>query len=516
MNRERFLSELDDTASPWDVLVIGGGATGLGTAVESAARGYRTLLVERADFASATSSRSTKLVHGGVRYLRQGDVPLVRESLRERGRLLRNAAHLVRPLPFLIPSYRWWETSFYGIGLKLYDRLAGRLGIEHTRLVSREDALERIATLNPQALRGGVLYFDAQFDDARLALTLAQTVADKGGVALNYVSVTRLLRESGRIRGAMLRDGESGNEWEIRAKIVINATGIFTDDIRRMDDDACPPLMTVSQGIHLVLDRRFLPGTTALMIPSTVDGRVLFAIPWEDRVLLGTTDTPRPKPERDPHALPEEIEYLLEHAARYLSPAPRREDVRSVFAGLRPLVSPGKQVRTARISRSHYLTVSDSDLVTITGGKWTTYRQMAEDTVDRAAQVGGLPPKPSMTRDMPLHGHTDAPPATPHLRVYGAAAAELEKLATGTDADPLHGRLPWRGAEVRWAVRREMARTLEDVLARRTRVLFTDAAAATEMAPKVAAIMAEELGQDAAWQASQLDAFNQLARHCRI
>ncbi|MBI5775641.1 MAG: glycerol-3-phosphate dehydrogenase/oxidase [Verrucomicrobia bacterium] len=500
MKRENAVQILQQSSAIWDVLIIGGGATGLGTAVDAAARGYRTLLLEQNDFAKATSSRSTKLIHGGFRYLKQGNVPLVRESLRERGLLLRNAPHLVRCRSFVVPGYQWWETPYYGMGLKVYDLLAGKLGLGPSQIISREETLKQLPTLEPRGLRGGVRYFDGQFDDARLAVCLAQTVFDHGGVALNYCKVTGLLKEGGRVCGVMARDTESGREFEVRARAVINATGIFTDDIRRMDDHAVAPVMTASQGAHLVLPKSFLPGDSALMVPKTADGRILFAIPWHGRVLVGTTDTPVTEISLEPKPFAEEIEFLLAESAKYLAKAPARSDILSASAGLRPLVKTGGGP-TAKLARDHALFVSPAGLVTITGGKWTTYRKMAEDTVEKAIAVGGLEPRPCVTEG---------------LRVHGAAGEDLRAAAELMSENPvwcewLHPRLPSPVGEVIWAVRHEMARTVEDVLSRRTRALLLDARASREIAPRVAALLAAELGRDEQWRDAQVKEFSALA-----
>lgn len=512
MNRAAMLARLLDPAEAWDVLVVGGGATGLGTAVEAASRGYRTALIEASDFAKGTSSRSTKLVHGGVRYLQQGHLPLVFEALRERGLLLRNAPHLVRELAFVVPQYDWWEGPYYGMGLKLYDLLA-RGGLGPSRFLSREETLDRLPTLEPKGLRGGIVYQDAQFDDARLAVTLARTLADHQGVCVNYVRAVGLLKADGRIRGAAVRDQETGAEAEVRARVVVNATGIFADGLRRLDDPESDPLLAPSQGVHVVLDRRFQPGESALLVPHTDDGRVLFAVPWNDRVVVGTTDTPVADPTLEPRPLPGEIEFLLQHAARYFTQNPKPEDVLACFAGLRPLVRGGRSGgKTAALSRDHTLLVSPSGLVTITGGKWTTYRRMGEDAVDHAARVAGLDERPSITSTLRLHGWTE--PAHPEWDGYGADAPGLALLAAerpGWD-EPLHWNLPYRVSEVVWAVRHEMARTVEDVLARRTRSLLLDARASVEIAPAVAALMAEELGRDEDWQRRQVEAYRELAR----
>ncbi|MFL6262334.1 MAG: FAD-dependent oxidoreductase [Thermoanaerobaculia bacterium] len=515
MNRPDMLARLLAPGEPpWDVLVVGGGASGLGTAVEAASRGYRTALIEGHDFAKGTSSRSTKLVHGGVRYLQRGNVALVLEALRERGRLLRNAPHLVRDLPFVVPSYDWWEAPYYGAGLKLYDLLAGRMGLKPSHLLSREETLDQIPTLEPAGLRGGVVYQDAQFDDARLAVTLALTLADLGGVAVNYVSAVALLKESELVCGARVRDEETGQETEVRARVVVNATGIFADGLRRMDSPESPPLLAPSQGVHLVLDRRFQPGESAILVPHTDDGRVLFAVPWHGRVVVGTTDTPVAEPALEPRPLPEEVDFLLQHAARYLTQDPGREDVLSVFAGLRPLVRGNRAVaKTAALSRDHTLLVSPSGLVTLAGGKWTTYRKMGEDTIDHAALVAGLDERPSRTAELRLHGWTGEGPLR-EGSVYGADAPALARLAAerpGWD-EPLHLNLPYRVCEVLWAARHEMARTVEDVLARRTRSLLLDARASVEMAPAVARLLAGELGRDEAWERGQVAAYGELAR----
>ncbi|HEY1174035.1 MAG TPA: glycerol-3-phosphate dehydrogenase/oxidase [Verrucomicrobiae bacterium] len=514
MNRATQLARLAAEPNAWDIIVIGGGATGLGTALDAASRGYRTVLLEQSDFAKATSSRSTKLIHGGFRYLKQGNVSLVRESLHERGLLLRNAPHLVHPLPFIVPAYQWWEKPYYGIGLTVYDKLAGSLGIGATQWLGNDKVCEKLPGINPQGLQGGVQYFDGQFDDARLALAIAQTIPDCGGVALNYMRVVKLIKEKNRVAGVIAEDVEAGCVYELRAKIVINATGIFTDDIRRMDDTAVKPMLAVSQGIHLVLDASFLSADTALMVPKTDDGRVLFAIPWHGSLLLGTTDTPRPQAELEPRPLEEEIAYLLDYGARYLTRKPTRADVRSVFTGLRPLVKAGDSSITSKLARDHTILVSDSGLITITGGKWTTYRKMAEDTVNRAIEVAHLDPKPCRTRELRLHGSAPAKNHNEWSSVYGSFDLSVDKVARELPdgLERLHPRLPYRVGEVLWAAREEMARTVEDVLSRRLRGLLLDAAAAMECAPRVATLMQKELGKDDAWAAEQIKEFESVAK----
>ncbi|MEI6306315.1 MAG: glycerol-3-phosphate dehydrogenase/oxidase [Deltaproteobacteria bacterium] len=512
MKREALLQRLADTDYLWDVIVIGGGATGLGTAMEAASRGYRTLLLEQHDFSSGTSSRSTKLIHGGVRYLKQGNLTLVLEALYERGLLIRNAPHLVHNLAFIVPIYDWWEGPFYGIGLKFYDLLAGRLGLGSSRQLTREETIAQIPTVEPEGLHGGVIYHDAQFDDARLAICLALTLLDLGGTPLNYMEVGGLLKSDGLISGVKVRDQEGGREYSVRGRVVVNATGVFADSVLRMDDPDSSPVITASQGIHLVLDRTFLPGECAVMVPHTDDGRVLFALPWHGRTIVGTTDTPVDNISSEPCPLEEEIEFLLTNAARYLAKHPTRQDILSVFAGLRPLVKASEQHETAALSREHSVMISSSGLVTITGGKWTTFRRMGEDTVDRAAEVAGLEPLPSVTANLKIHGWCEKSENDP-WGVYGSDADQLRDLAATDPAwlETLHPSLPYRVCEVIWAVRKEFARTVEDVLARRTRALFLDAKASMAIAPRIAQLIAGELGYDDAWKRRQVDEFMRLA-----
>lgn len=506
MNREEELQKIKDDPEIWDFIIIGGGATGLGTAVEAASRGYKTLLLEQHDFAKGTSSRSTKLVHGGVRYLRQGNISLVLEALRERGLLRQNAPHLVKNLSFIVPNYDWWEGPFYGIGLKIYDKLAGDLGLGPSKNLSKEETLNYIPTLEPEDLNGGVIYYDAQFDDSRLAINLLQTVYDHDGVALNYMEVTSLIKANGLVSGVEVKDHESGDELEIQGRVVVNATGIFTDSIRKMDNPDTRDIIQPSQGVHIVLDKSFQPGESAIMVPKTDDGRVLFAVPWHDRIIVGTTDTPLEKASLEPRAKDEEIDFLLTHAARYLTKDPEAKDVLSVFAGIRPLVSRSGSNDTSSISRDHTLLIDPSGLVTITGGKWTTYRKMAEDTVDEAAVVAGLDERDSVTENLRLHGWLKNSEAAEPYELYGSDALSLKKIAREQDGwdQPMHSNLPYTPAEVVWAARSEMARTVEDVLARRTRSLLLDARASIAMAEDVADLLADELGRDEAWKKEQV------------
>jgi glycerol-3-phosphate dehydrogenase len=501
MKRETAIDRIENTKS-WDFLVIGGGATGLGVALDAAARGYSVLLVEQDDFAKGTSSRSTKLVHGGVRYLKQGNISLVLEALRERGLLCENAPHLVHHLSFIVPIYTWWEGPFYGIGMKIYDRLAGKLGMNPSRILSREETLRQIPTLEPRGLQRGVEYYDGQFDDSRLAVNLAQTIFDLNGTAVNYMPVAALIKENGLTAGAVVRDLESGKEHNVRAKAVVNATGVFTDSVRKMDEPGAKSILTASQGSHVVLPKAFLPGKSAIMVPHTSDGRVLFAVPWHDHVVVGTTDVAVDTIEREPRPMDEEIGFILTNAAKYLSKAPTRKDVLSVFAGLRPLVRVGDAKSTAALSRDHTILISNSRLLTITGGKWTTFRKMAEDAVDQAQTMASLAKRRCTTAHLQIHGSTKQAINSPSLSVYGTDAAAVQDLANLEPAlaEKIHPELPYIKAEVVWAAREEMARTVEDVLSRRTRGLLLGARASIEAAPVVADLLAPELGRDEAWK----------------
>lgn len=509
-----MIAALEDQSRQWDLIVIGGGATGLGIAIDGATRGYQVLLLERSDFAKGTSSRSTKLAHGGVRYLKQGNVSLVIEALKERGLMRQNAPHLVKDLPFIVPNYDWWEGPFYGIGLRVYDLLAGRLGFGRSRNLSKSAAIEHIPTVETEGLRGGVIYYDGQFDDARLAINLAQTAADHGAVVLNYMKVTALVKDGGMIRGVRAQDIETGRAYEAHGRSVINATGVFSDSIRKLDDAQARPMITPSQGTHIVLDRSFLPGDSAIMVPQTDDGRVLFAIPWHDRVVVGTTDVPVEQTPIDPVPMQSELDFLLDHAARYLKKDPTPADVLCAFAGLRPLVGSTDEHHTAAIARDHTVAISASGLITIAGGKWTTYRKMAEDAVDHAAIIGELEQRPCVTMNTHIHGYPSAPDKLGRFSHYGSDADALAKLMSEKPeyARPLQPRLPHVEAEVVWAVRNEMARTVEDVLSRRTRALLLDARASVEAAPRVAELMAEALRRDEAWRREQVAEYERLAR----
>lgn len=511
MDRLSGIAQIEEWRRDIDILVIGGGATGLGVGVDGASRGFRTVVLEQHDFGKGTSSRSTKLVHGGVRYLKQGKISLVMDALRERELLWHNAPHLVHPLRFVLPTYSWVEKAYYSIGLKSYDLLASGSRFGRSRSLNKKETLDVLPTLRSERLHGAIEYFDGQFDDARMLISLAQTMVDHGGVPLNYFKVERLLKEQGKISGVIATDLETGKEFELRAKVVVNATGVFTDAVRQMDHPEATPILTTSQGAHVVLDRSFLPGSCALMVPKTSDGRVLFAIPWHGYTLVGTTDNLVNKVSLEPRQVQEEIAFLLETAGKYLHRAPSTADVLSTFAGLRPLVKSNAK-STAETSRDHTLLVSDAGLVSITGGKWTTYRRMAEQTVDRALEVAELEKRSCRTRDLKLHGWTNK------LRegweqVYGEDIVAVDEVTKENPAwaEKLHSRLPYRRAEVIWAARKEMARRVEDILARRTRALFQDAKASMEAAPVVGKLLAKELGKTEDWQAEEVRKYEELA-----
>jgi len=513
---------IEDHSNAWDMIVVGGGATGVGVAIDAATRGYDVLLMEQSDFGKGTSSRSTKLAHGGVRYLEQGNIGLVMEALKERGLLLQNAPHIVHDLAFVVPNYDWWEAPFYGLGLKLYQLLAGKYGFGASRILSREETLEHLPTLKTEGLRGGAVYYDGQFDDARLLIHMVATAFEQGATLQNYVEVTGLTKDAqGFVNGVSARDVESGNEFRAAAKVVINATGAFSDLLRLKAEPSTTPIIVPSQGIHLVFDSSFLQGESAVMVPHTSDGRVLFAIPWHGHTLVGTTDTPIASAALEPVAMEQEIEFILATAGQYLAKAPTRGDVLSVFAGIRPLVRASGVAATAALSRDHLINIDRSGLVTVCGGKWTTYRHMAEDCVDQAATLAQLPDKACVTHHLPIHGcHSgfrsgfhSAAKELGSLAVYGSDAYEIRKLIE-TDARlgaPMHDLLPYIKAEVIWAARHEMARTVEDVLARRTRALFLNASAALAIAPAVADLMAAELAWDEATRTIKLDAFREVA-----
>lgn len=510
-NRDALLAKLNHQKN-WDLLIIGGGATGLGVAVDAASRGYTTLLLEQSDFAKGTSSRSTKLVHGGVRYLAQGNIKLVYDALRERGIMLKNAPHLVKQQSFIIPVYSLFALVKFGAGLKMYDWLSGGFSFGKSKILNRKQVIQQLPGIRPKGLAGGIQYFDGQFDDARLAINLAQTAVERGGVLLNYMKVTGLQKDGEKITGVMATDGETGKEYRLQAKAVINATGVFVDEVLRMDLPDKKPMVRPSQGVHVVLPKSFLPSDSALMIPETADGRVLFAVPWHNHVVVGTTDTPLNDYALEPVALQKEVDFIVSTFQQYITKTITERDVLSVFAGLRPLAAPQKNTdSTKEISRDHKLFISNSGLITITGGKWTTYRKMGEETVNKAVERAGLPPVACNTKNIPVHGA--ASKTEGYFSIYGTDATGIAALAKEKPEwnKPLKEGMPYIAAEVVWAVKYEMARTVEDVLARRMRLLFLDARAAIEVAPQVAILMANALGYDQAWIQKQLETFYEVA-----
>lgn len=514
MNRSDSIKKLQQQSS-WDVIIIGGGATGLGVSVDAASRGYTTLLLEQSDFAKGTSSRSTKLVHGGVRYLAQGNIRLVYDALRERGLMLKNAPHVVKKQSFIIPCYSILSKLKYLTGLKFYDWLSGSFSFGSSHFLNKEKTMQLLPALNPKGLEGGIQYFDGQFDDARLAINLAQTSIDHGGLALNYFKVNHLLKKENKVSGVIALDLETNNEYRLEAKAVINATGVFVDDVLQMDAPESRPIVQSSQGIHLVFDKSFLNSSDAVMIPKTTDGRVLFAVPWHDHVLVGTTDTPVNQHSIEPIALNDEINFILKNIKKYFKHVSKNE-VLSVFAGLRPLAAPQKETgSTKEIPRDHKLIVSPSQLITITGGKWTTYRKMAEVTVNKAIEVAGLKIVACKTKELHVHGFTSMSLREDILDIYGSDEQGIKALIKENPflKEKIIEGFPYLQAQVIWAVRKEMARTVEDVLARRIRLLFLDAKAAMEAAPVVAGLMMNELGYDEEWKYSQVNTFCSLAKN---
>ncbi len=514
--RETLVKQIQEN-SEWDVIVIGGGATGLGVALDATTRGYKTLLLEQVDFAKGTSSKSTKLLHGGVRYLAQGNIDLVKEALYERGLLLKNASHLVSNQSFIIPNYSWWNNFFYAFGLKVYDILAGKLSFGKSTRINKKETTSRLKTIKKEHLKGGVVYHDGQFDDSRLAVNIAQTCIEYGAVILNHFKVKQLLKNNdGVVNGVVANDSETNMSYNLKAKVIINATGIFTDEILQMDNVGAKNIVRPSQGIHLVLDKSFLLGNDAIMIPKTDDGRVLFLVPWHDRVIVGTTDTLLNSYSLEPKALDEEVNFIISTVNKYLNKKVCKADVLSIYAGLRPLAATkDNSEKTKEISRSHKIIVSNSELITITGGKWTTFRRMAEDTINKAISIGKLPNVSCKTTVLQIHGSKESLHNAHHLNIYGSDQVSIQKLIIETPelGEKLHSRLPYTKAEIIWAIRNEMARTVDDILARRVRALFLDAKAAIEIAPLVASILAKELGEDKLWQQQQIKEFTTIANH---
>jgi len=513
MNRSNSLNALSKV-NQWDVVIVGGGASGLGAAVDAAKRGYKTLLLEKNDFAKGTSSRSTKLVHGGVRYLQNGDISLVIEALKERGIMKRNAPQLVKDMSFIIPFYDWWNSPFYGLGLKVYDMMAGKMGLGPSTLLSKEETIKMINNLKKDGLKGGVIYHDGQFDDSRMAITLSLTASNLGATLINYTEVIGLVKEKDLISGLEVLDHESGEKFKINAKVVINATGVFSDLIVKMDQPEAQPMIRPSQGVHLVLERDFLDGPHAIMIPHTSDGRVLFAVPWHDHVVLGTTDTPIDHADEEPKALKEEIEFILNNASQYMTKKPKRKDVKSVFAGLRPLAAQqGNSNQTKEVSRHHKVNVSTSGLISVLGGKWTTYRKMGEDAINTSALVGGLKEQKCKTKKLLLHGYDEQADISDPLHVYGSDRKKIILMGQLEDNESLSEKFYISKNLILWSIEHEMAIHLEDVLARRIRCLFLDAKETFKIAPKVAEIMAEALQKDEDWIANELKEFKTITQN---
>jgi glycerol-3-phosphate dehydrogenase len=511
MNRTEQLNKLSQEKQ-WDIIIIGGGATGLGCAVDAASRGYKTLLLEKYDFAKGTSSRATKLVHGGVRYLAQGNIRLVREALFERGRLLQNAPHVCHTLPFVVPSYKWWQKWYYGFGLWIYEFLSFKLSLGKTKLLSKAGALRNLPDLSINNLSGGVLYFDGQFDDSRLAINLAQTAAEQGAAVINYCGVIQFIKEGNKITGVKAKDELTGNQFEIKGTVVINATGVFADDLLQLAENHSEKTISPSQGIHLVVEKIFFKGAAGMMIPKTDDGRVLFVIPWHDKLLLGTTDTPVDAITTEPRPLKEEIDFVISHFNRYTASDISTADVKSVFVGLRPLAKMSNEKKTSVMPRDHVIKVLPSGLVHVTGGKWTTYRSMAEHAVNKAVQSVGIKLLPCNTKKLKIHGWADSKDNS-HLSIYGADAGAIKKIMEQDNslAEKIHPVYPYTKAEIKWVVENEMAMTVEDILARRIRLLFLDAKAAMEAAPGVADYLAVLLNLTPEEKEAQLNHFNKLA-----
>ena len=513
MDRQLMLQNMEGQEK-WDLVVIGGGATGLGAALDAASRGYKTLLIEKYDFAKGTSSRSTKLVHGGVRYLAQGNIKLVLHALQERGRLLKNAPHITHAQAFVLPVYSFLQKCYYAIGLSVYDILSGQLSLGKTSLLSRKKTLEALPAINPKKLSGAILYYDGQFDDARLAIDIAAKAIASGAVALNYMAATGFEKENGKITGVMLKDTITHANYTVKTAAVINATGVFTDEVLRMDNPNQPERVAPSQGIHLVIDKKYFPGNNALMIPKTDDGRVLFAVPWNEKVILGTTDTAVNHIDAEPKPLAEEIDFILHHFNKYCTTAIKPEEVLSVYVGLRPLVKPGKHITTAQTTRDHTILVSETNLITVVGGKWTTYRKMAEDVVNHACTIGKLEKKSCITATLSL-GEIEPSLLRDHpLFKYGKHAKEILQLMQEMPdgKEKIHPNYSYTKAEITWIIRNEMPQTVEDILSRRIRLLILDARAAIECSVMVAALLKAELQKDNQWMQEQIDNFKFLAK----
>ena len=515
MNRTTSIAKLDKVLK-WDIVIIGGGASGLGIAVDASKRGYKTLLLEKHDFAKGTSSRSTKLIHGGVRYLQNGDITLVIESLKERGILKRNAPHLVQDLSFVIPTYDWWASPFYGIGMKIYDMMAGKLGLGQSVIISKEETEKLIPNVNKKGLRGGVIYHDGQFDDSRMAITLAQSADSNKTSLLNYCSVESLIKEDGEIKGVNFIDLINSKKYQVKSKVVINATGVFAEEIIRMDQPEIKKMIQPSQGVHIVLEKRFLKGKHAILIPQTSDGRVLFAVPWKNYVVVGTTDTQIKSSSAEPKALAQEVDFILKNASKYMTNKPKRDDIKSVFAGLRPLAATSNKKSTKEVSRSHKIDISPSGLISVLGGKWTTYRKIAEDAIDAAISINKLKKKKCKTERVKLFGFKKNVDWSDPMHVYGSLKKQIESMGSKNDNKSLSNKFYISNNMIQWSIIHEMAISLEDVLARRTRCIFLDSRESMRIAPIVAKKMAEVLEEDQNWIDMELKKFNKLIKNYMV
>ena len=515
MNRNDSIVKLNKVLE-WDIVIIGGGASGLGIAVDASKRGYKTLLLEKHDFGKGTSSRSTKLIHGGVRYLQNGDITLVIESLKERGILKRNAPHLVQDLSFVIPTYDWWASPFYGIGMKIYDMMAGKLGLGKSVIISKGETEKLIPNVNKKGLRGGVIYHDGQFDDSRMAITLALSANSKKTALLNYCNVDGLIKNNNEIIGLSFTDSINSKKYQVKSKVVINATGVFAEEIIRMDQPQIEKMIQPSQGVHIVLEKKFLKSKHAILIPQTSDGRVLFAVPWKNYVVVGTTDTQIKNASEEPKPLKEEIDFILKNASKYMTIKPNKGHIKSVFAGLRPLAATSDKKSTKEVSRSHKIDISPSGLISVLGGKWTTYRKISEDAIDTAISIKKLKKKKCKTEKTKLFGYKKKVDFSDPMHVYGSLKKKVESLGGKDDNNSLSTKFYITNNIIEWSIIHEMALTLEDILARRTRCIFLDSKESKLIAPNVAKKMAEVLEKDQEWIDTELKNFNKLIKNYTV
>ena len=515
MNRNDSIIKLNKVLE-WDIVIIGGGASGLGIAVDASKRGYKTLLLEKNDFGKGTSSRSTKLIHGGVRYLQNGDITLVIESLKERGILKRNAPHLVQDLSFVIPTYDWWASPFYGIGMKIYDMMAGKLGLGKSVIISKGETEKLIPNVNKKGLRGGVIYHDGQFDDSRMAITLALSANSKKTALLNYCNVDGLIKNNNEIIGLSFTDSINEKKYQVKSKVVINATGVFAEEIIRMDQPKIEKMIQPSQGVHIVLEKKFLKSEHAILIPQTSDGRVLFAVPWKNYVVVGTTDTQIKNASEEPKPLKEEIDFILNNASKYMTIKPNKSDIKSVFAGLRPLAATNDKKSTKEVSRSHKIDISPSGLISVLGGKWTTYRKISEDAIDTAISINKLKKKKCKTEKTKLFGYKKKVDFSDPMHVYGSLKKTVKSLGGINDNNSLSTKFYISNNIIEWSIIHEMALTLEDVLARRTRCVFLDSKESKLIAPDVVKKMADVLEKDQEWIDTELKNFNKLIKNYTV